>query len=172
MKASASTLAAMKKNGLVPISVDDGFKALTACLATNSSNIMVIHGDPERIAKWVQELDTAPLPSYSKQADSSREMANTHDDKVPQEVVVNRSRSDERIQEKIFSAIAKTINIDKSEIDPDATFLEYGFDSMTLTELSMTIRKQLDINIAPTVFFELPNIESLIDWVTDAEHSV
>ena len=61
-------------------------------------------------------------------------------------VVSNLSNIDE-IVKGLKAPIAQLVNIDQSQIDPDAPLVSYGLDSMTFFNLSFELEEKYGLNI-------------------------
>ncbi|MGH9346211.1 MAG: SDR family NAD(P)-dependent oxidoreductase, partial [Vicinamibacterales bacterium] len=57
--------------------------------------------------------------------------------------------------------ISNTLKVDERDIDEDTKLEEYGFDSITLTELANRLNHTYHLEVAPTVLFEYPTIAAL-----------
>jgi acyl transferase domain-containing protein len=70
----------------------------------------------------------------------------------------------ERAQQDLIRIAAPIANITEEEFDPDEDLQEYGFDSLTLTQLADKINQIYKTTIIPTLFFELspPTLGSLV----------
>lgn len=70
------------------------------------------------------------------------------------------------ITETIINICAQTLKLRKS-IDPDTSLLEYGFDSITFTELSNAINEKLNIDTNPVLFFERNTVNNIVEHILE-----
>jgi amino acid adenylation domain-containing protein len=73
------------------------------------------------------------------------------------------SRRD-RIASLLASLLAALSGREKSQISPTATFMEQGFDSLSLTQVAFTIRKEFRAKVSfSSLMNEFPNVDMLAD---------
>lgn len=70
-------------------------------------------------------------------------------------------KSQDVIQTWIITTIAKYSNLKPSDIDPKATFSDYGLDSMKSVTLIGDIETWLGRDLSPTLPWDYPTIENL-----------
>lgn len=70
------------------------------------------------------------------------------------------------ITETIINVCAQTLKLRK-KIDPDTSLLEYGFDSITFTELSNAINEKLNIDTNPVLFFERNTVNNIVEHILE-----
>ena len=77
--------------------------------------------------------------------------------------MVNEMRplTESGIQEWIVSYLARILKIKADEIDVTAPFVYYGLDSLTTVNLTRDLKDWLGIDLAPTLAYEYPNIQTL-----------
>ena len=61
----------------------------------------------------------------------------------------------------IVKHVAQTLAIDPRDVDPTVPFAEYGFDSRTAVGLSGELEGRLGLELAPTLVWDHPTIESM-----------
>jgi polyketide synthase PksL len=67
----------------------------------------------------------------------------------------------------VREAVAELLKADPAEIDPDTHFPAFGFESITLAALATELGGRLGIDLRPSVFFEFPNIRSLVERLAE-----
>ncbi len=93
---------------------------------------------------------------------------------LTEESVENQSDEQEKIElvqensitETIINICAQTLKLRKN-IDPDTSLLEYGFDSITFTELSNAINEKLNIDTNPVLFFERNTVNNIVEHILE-----
>src|SRR5690606_19816326 len=68
------------------------------------------------------------------------------------------------ITRKVGEILGRSSNINIDGIDPDCSFLEMGFDSLMLTQVAFTLKKEFDL---PITFRQLMEEYSTVDELTD-----
>ncbi|MFD2426634.1 acyl carrier protein [Ralstonia solanacearum] len=61
----------------------------------------------------------------------------------------------------MIDLVSRQMKIPTAEIRPDAEFSQYGFDSISLTALATTLKRQWRLNLAPTIFSSMPRSAGL-----------
>jgi acyl carrier protein len=74
-------------------------------------------------------------------------------------------RSAPEIQAWLTRALAKELRVPEGQVDPKAPFEEMGLDSMVAVELSGDLADWLGTKVSPTVVWDYPNIESLVQYL-------
>ncbi len=70
----------------------------------------------------------------------------------------------EKIKDEVLSAVAKYLEEDGQNINPDADlYNEYGADSLDIVQIIMTIERKFRISIANDVCAEVRTAQEIID---------
>jgi acyl carrier protein len=79
----------------------------------------------------------------------------------------NRGRKD-RIIAKVANTFAELSGMDAGEIDPAATFLELGFDSLFLTQVSQALQSAFGVKITfRQLLDQLASIDALANYMDE-----
>ena len=74
--------------------------------------------------------------------------------------------TEQEIQEKVISIIADQMNIDKSEISRDTSFInDLNADSLDTVELVMELEDEFDMNIPDEEAEKLQTIGAAVDFI-------
>ncbi|HEY9131416.1 MAG TPA: SDR family NAD(P)-dependent oxidoreductase, partial [Dyella sp.] len=146
--------------GMQPLSCESGLWAMRQALASPLSQMLVVEGDPTRIREVFlgepQEAAVAPAARIGVTIG------------VP-------GQSDAALPEKLRRALVATVSslikVKPEDIDGDTPLMEYGFDSITLTEFSNAMNRQYRLELKPTIFFEYPTLAGLADYLL-SEHAI
>lgn len=76
------------------------------------------------------------------------------------------------VREKLVEEIASLLKMDSSEIRPDTSMSEFGFDSITLTALSKRLNDRYGLVLNPTVFFEHSTLSSLAGYLSSSHSEI
>ncbi|MGU3493769.1 SDR family NAD(P)-dependent oxidoreductase, partial [Xanthobacteraceae bacterium A53D] len=60
------------------------------------------------------------------------------------------------------------LGVAADEVEPHESFLEYGFDSVSLATLAMQVSERLRIDLPPARLFEMPSLSALARHLADA----
>ncbi len=72
-----------------------------------------------------------------------------------------------RIQAALIKNVCKQLKAKEEDVDPQAEFSEFGFDSVSLTAFGNTLNQNYDLDLMPTIFFEAPTIALLSEYILD-----
>lgn len=122
-------------DGIVPLDTPSGLNAFYRALADDKPQAIVLHGD------------TRTLNIYSRPV--------IHRQSHP-ETGAPKQDLKRLLIAFVRKEISQLIRIEEDRIDAEAEFSTYGLDSISLTQLSNTLNRRLELKLSPTVFFEFP----------------
>ncbi|TYQ17733.1 UNVERIFIED_CONTAM: phosphopantetheine binding protein [Acetivibrio alkalicellulosi] len=67
----------------------------------------------------------------------------------------------------VKSTIGTILKVEIADVDVEGAFSEYGFESITYTELANLVNEEYDIDLNPTIFFEYPVIKGFAQYIVD-----
>lgn len=152
--------------GMVPMRTTTGIDAFYRALAMDQPQLMALEGDVEAIRQWIF-ADSPPTPAEEshhptlimEREDMSQEQRQAADSPGRFDAVLGELRP----------VVADILKIGRHEIDLDKELINYGFDSITLTELTNSLNKKYRIPsrqaLNPTVFFEHPTLRSFTGYL-------
>ncbi|MFL0800590.1 MAG: SDR family NAD(P)-dependent oxidoreductase [Agarilytica sp.] len=73
-----------------------------------------------------------------------------------------------QIQSVLIVTVCKQLKAKEEDVDPQAEFSEFGFDSVSLTTFGNTLNQTYGLELMPTVFFESPTIALLSEYILDS----
>ncbi len=77
--------------------------------------------------------------------------------------------SSEIISSALKNEISKLLKINIKDIEPEKELQQYGFDSITFTELTGSLNEKYKLKLTPTLFFEYPTLRRLTSYF-EREH--
>ena len=121
-------------------------------------------------------IDPAPVPSASQsRAEISRAIPWQPVGSIPSQLAASQSGESaraesapvsrrERIASLLVDLLAALSGRERSQISRSSTFMEQGFDSLSLTQVGFTIRKEFPTKVSfSQLMNELPNVDMLAD---------
>lgn len=132
------------KVGMVAMRTTSGIAAFYRCLASSESRVMVVEGLLERMK---QKL----LPALQSVAEPGP-------DAVAEPAVADPAELLGRIQQGLIEAICETMKLEPQDLDVERELSEYGFDSITFTDLAHRLNRRYGLELTPTIFFDHPTI--------------
>ncbi|WP_444996461.1 SDR family NAD(P)-dependent oxidoreductase [Aliikangiella sp. IMCC44359] len=109
------------------------------------------------LAEYLLQEYPAKFSSQSSQIDNS--------DTEISEPTVDIKDLLNNLKSTLLSVAAQLLKLDETELDTYTELGDYGFDSITLTELANTLSQKYDIDVPPTVFFDYPTIDGLSEYL-------
>lgn len=147
-----------RRAGLVPLQTFDGLSAFYQGLAADTGQLLVVSGKQNLIRRTLLGVD-------GREGRRSEPASSTAAAARPAE-------TDEALAEKLRHAlgamISALLHVDIQAIDPDGEWNEYGFDSITLTELTNLLNRTYQLDLVPIVLFEHPTVRALSRHLADA----
>ena len=148
------TLAMFKQTvGLEPMSFSQGLNALEVMTQAQAPVYTLIRGDRNKILQRF-------VGAVSGQTGSE----NVSPSKAPG----TTTPLVKRLQDDIADIVSSLMNIERKDVLLGKEMGEYGFNSLTLTELSNAINRRFDLSILPSIFFEYPTLEALAFHLAEA----
>lgn len=118
----------------------------------------------ERQRFWVDPATTAPAARSEQAAIHAVEHRPIEVTRDPQEQTAATSAASrqDRIAARILDLLAPVCGRERSQISLAATFMEQGFDSLSLTQVAFAIRKEFSIKVSfSQLMSQWPNVEML-----------
>ncbi|EPH43452.1 hypothetical protein STRAU_3486 [Streptomyces aurantiacus JA 4570] len=142
MRVDDAALERLRRIGVTPLAVEDGLRALSSAVAGGPRHRLVLCGDPALLrTRLSAQLTTDPRTP------------------PPPLAAVAGTRS--TWERTLVAAVSEQLKVPAEEIDGDGEFGEYGFDSISLTELTQRLNDAHGLSLAPTVFFEHTTVSGL-----------
>lgn len=143
MQVDAAVVESMSATlGLRPMSTATGMAAADRVLG-RGGQLMVLVGDQERLDRQLEAPRQGPRAPVGEVDGAALERA-------------------------VMDRVAAVIGVSIEELDADGDFAEYGFDSISLTELSNRVNADWDLSVSPAVFFEYLTPREFADYLRRA----
>nr|AAY32965.1 DszB [Sorangium cellulosum]CAI43933.1 DisB protein [Sorangium cellulosum] len=127
-----------------------GLELFARALSAPAPQLLVVHGDPERMRRVIERRNPRPAAASSH----------------PAEPAASAAPGDERLAQAVedylkghFAAVFK---MDAAQIDPQTSFDDYGIDSLVIVELHARLDKDMT-PLPRTTFFELRTVRAVAD---------
>jgi polyketide synthase PksN len=162
MRMEASAEAMMRQTtGMIALPAENGIDAFNRIMASGVARMMVMQGSPARIRRLLSTPEKTVKPITQGRNDDSAS--------GPQ---IDTGELQAKIRHMLLQAVAKLMKFELDDLDADAEFSDYGFDSITLTDFSNKLNQQYRLELTPTIFFEYPTIADFADWLASEYPSV
>ncbi|PKM52637.1 MAG: hypothetical protein CVV02_00435 [Firmicutes bacterium HGW-Firmicutes-7] len=78
----------------------------------------------------------------------------------------------ENLKNDLLNLAAKVLKVDGGTIDFVTPLGEYGFDSVSFTELSVRIKEKYNVTLSPAIFYSYATLEKLSNYIFDVYEEV
>jgi polyketide synthase PksN len=129
--------------GMTPLSSKVGLKAFAQGLTLATSQFMVIEGHRQKVKQVLGIDKTVSSPHIPT------EIASVTTDNNPLPLT---------LQQDLLTIASAILKINLKDMGPDDNISEYGFDSISFTELANRINEKYQLELTPAIFFEYPSI--------------
>jgi polyketide synthase PksN len=128
----------MRLKGLQPLATAAGVQALHDALVADVPQVVVLAGEPPAAKE-------SPAPP-------------------PADLAADEGLA-ARLQAALVQAVSALLKVDAGEIEAEAELTEYGFDSISFTQLANQLNRAYRLELAPTVFFEHTSVGALARYL-------
>ncbi|MDM5182305.1 phosphopantetheine-binding protein, partial [Massilia sp. DJPM01] len=145
--------------GLVPMDNAAGMAAFYQALASGQAQVLVAAGERNKLLA-VFGGHAAPVPVAALAADKQSV--------IPDQLV----DLNYKLATVLLQLVSSLIKVKPEDIDLDSELSEYGFDSISLTELANKLNQEYGLELMPTLFFEHGTVSSLATYLVEAHQAV
>jgi polyketide synthase PksN len=133
--------------GLKLLETDTGINAFEISLMQEYPNFMVLEKNKNKMNIGINERTTKEV--------------------IDPKLKINIDEKEllEKVQNDLIGIISQILIINKEEIRVDIEMSEFGFDSITFTELGNIINNKFNIAIVPSIFYEHGTLLSLVKYL-------
>lgn len=173
--------------GIRPICARDGMDIVMRLLSNSLPEITVLPIS-ERVKSHIHILTEAEPPATVPEASPSaapapvRRTSRARAGELPPEpssrtvaehersatAVTRAEGSTEDVGALLIRLLADVISASEADIDPSASFMDIGLDSISGLKFVHAVKDALSINLGDTVVFDFPTIASLSEHILDA----
>ncbi|MCP4992737.1 MAG: SDR family NAD(P)-dependent oxidoreductase, partial [Gammaproteobacteria bacterium] len=152
MAVDKQSLTLMKRQtGITPLTTGVGLQAFDTLMTSGQRQILVIAGQVNKVRrKLLANNLTPPQPPLSQEKER-----------------VDTQLLAKKVQVKLTKAVSELLKIKVEEIAEDENLSEFGFDSITLTELANKLNETYQLELMPTVFFAHSTLQSLSRYLVE-----
>src|SRR5947208_3617401 len=162
MRVDAETEKVMKQStGLIPMQTSTGIQAFYRGLASGEFQVMVMEGNLARVKKKLLAT-ISPAVTETKPVSTVKDLTTGIDNEGLQA----------KVQATLMREVSKLLKVKIEDIDAETELIEYGFDSITLTQFGNTFNQEYKLELTPTIFFEHPTIRSFTGYLVKEHRDV
>ncbi|TMC17447.1 MAG: SDR family NAD(P)-dependent oxidoreductase, partial [Chloroflexi bacterium] len=146
--------------GAEVMGTETGMKTLYQALDWRQAQVIVLHGQVERIKqRWLHRSPKLPrgaIPVKSTTHLGHEGQQEQVGGDMPLEVVPR-----DALCKTLTQRVSRLLKVQVEEIDAATDLSEYGFDSITFTELANSLNQTYHLDLTPPLLFEHSSIERL-----------
>ncbi|WPQ61781.1 SDR family NAD(P)-dependent oxidoreductase [Chitinophaga sancti] len=158
MQLSAATIQLQTETtGMQPLQTSTGIRTLYEILAGDHDQVVVLEGNIRKIKEKV-------MPVF---------LGTTSPKKQPVPVVTEaliKAGLQQEVKKILIQLVSVLLKVDEENIEGNAELSEYGFDSISFTQLANRLNHEYDLGITPAVFFEYSTLDELSAYL-EKEHT-
>ncbi|WP_432804134.1 SDR family NAD(P)-dependent oxidoreductase [Azospirillum argentinense] len=159
MRMGAANEALMAQaTGMVAMDSADGLRALEQALAEERTRLLVAFGDADRIRGGLLAFRH---PAARTEPGNDRNGDGAGDGRA------SPDRLRQAVAAELVRIVSEVQRIPATKIALHRDLSDYGFDSITFTELANALNTAYGLMLMPTLFFEIPDLAALADHLID-----
>lgn len=148
MELSQNNLAyAQSTLGLLPMNSRQGINEWEKLINSSNTNTLLFCGDKNRFMQAISKKDKASAEDWVDLT------------------TADSDRLRERLIKSIKATISSLMGINENDIDIYENIETYGFNSLTLEDLTSQINRVYSTSLNPTIIFQYPTILSLTEYL-------
>nr|WP_158700730.1 SDR family NAD(P)-dependent oxidoreductase [Bacillus paralicheniformis] len=148
MKVDRESDMMLRSMGLKAINSSTGIQAFNDSYLSESSQVMVLYGNPIRINERLGAVNvTSP---WSK----------------PVNLTEDNEALFEKVKLTLTSMVSNLLKVKTVDLELDVELHEYGFDSIKFTEFANRLNHEYKLELTPAIFFEYPTLHSLAEYMS------
>jgi polyketide synthase PksN len=140
--------------GIVPLATASGLQAFYRAFASGHDQVLVVPAGARlpTLLPQQREATTASMPLAPAGAAGAGELI-------------------EKVQEALVATVSRLLKVRREDIALESQLSEYGFDSISLTQLANRLNESYGLALLPTIFFEYPTLGALADYLLKHHHA-
>ncbi|MDM5187018.1 SDR family NAD(P)-dependent oxidoreductase [Bacillus sp. DX4.1] len=145
-----------KTIGMMPLRTATGIYAVEQGLIHSENQFVILQGARDKMKKLVGDMGCST---------NTKDNASTY--QPTEGTIQNENSLIEKLQQDLIEIVADILKINQQDIYLDEEMSEFGFDSLSLTDLSNKINERFNIEIIPAIFFEYSRLDSVVDYLIE-----
>ncbi len=144
-----------QRTGMLPMQTSTGIRALYEALASGEERVMVMEGSLARMKEklLVTTRITPPTVETPPASDAVAE--------------IDTGTLHEQVKRMLAQNVSTLLRVDIADIDDEAEFNDFGFDSISLTDFANLLNREYALDLTPTIFFEHSTLRDFARYLTE-----
>ncbi len=139
--------------GMVPILSKEGINILQQASCFTGNHVIVLKGNPAKLSKLFHFASVEEEASFQKTGIKERKSTSLMEDGVYSDFF-------QQLEEIVCTVVKK-----KGGISRDKDLSQYGYDSITYSELAEILNNKYGFDLSPAFFFEYPTLEGIYKYL-------
>ncbi|WP_127530233.1 SDR family NAD(P)-dependent oxidoreductase [Paenibacillus kobensis] len=149
----------LKASGQRFLEIGEGLALFDRLMVQPGERHLVLAGDRGRIERFLGLTDSAAAAAHPVPAPVELVCSVNGPQAVGGEIDAEKC-----LERDIKEHIESLLNIPPNKLDIEENLVDFGFDSISLTQFASLLSKQYGIDIGPSLFYGYPTIEKLIGY--------
>ncbi|HEY3366493.1 MAG TPA: SDR family NAD(P)-dependent oxidoreductase [Symbiobacteriaceae bacterium] len=160
----------LRSSGIAYLEIEDGITALPAILSGAYTRVLVVRGDRTRVRRHLETIGETKEPAVADTKPAAAAPAPVPVQPVAGRAPVSSVQPPARpsnlpvetlVEQSLQRMAAAIIMLNPADLEVDANFGEYGFDSNGLKALAKQIGDTYSIELSPHIFFSHSTVRGL-----------
>lgn len=159
----------LKSSGQRFLDSEEGISVFEQILRSDITQVIIFAGKQEKLNAMLEKKVSGINVSSELKLSSSAATAVTTDTSLKGGASWRANGTElEVLKEELKTVASKTLKLEASRIYDDASFTDFGFDSVTLMEFANNLSQRFDIEVTPANFFNYSTINKLADYLKES----
>ncbi|QFQ28662.1 SDR family NAD(P)-dependent oxidoreductase (plasmid) [Bacillus thuringiensis] len=147
-----------QKWGMKALNTTDGLEFFHRARSTSKDQIMIVSGDAVRFKQKLLE-DSGELNIRQ------RVVGNTIGSSTLASSIATNEELIMKVKTAFVQSVSNLLKVDANNIDNETELTDYGFDSITFTQMTNKLNQLYNLELSPTLFFEYPTIQQYVTFL-------
>ena len=146
--------------GIKGLDTEKGIDCFVKALSSEFSPILVMQGERKKINKGLGVID-----SDNHIEDKAKIISDVAP--ITKNSIENKQYLYDLLKKDLLKMVTETLRIKESVFSHDKDMMEYGLDSISLTQFFSELSEKFSLFLTPAVFYEHPTLNSLTEYLVD-----
>ncbi|TMC24511.1 MAG: SDR family NAD(P)-dependent oxidoreductase, partial [Chloroflexi bacterium] len=156
--------------GAEMMGTETGMRMLYQALCSGSAQVLVVHGQVERIRQRLLARCESPVGKVPHRRETSQSSVLDHESG---HMPASRNKPQpgnvptDKLRNALLHIVSRMLKVRVEEIDVETPLSEYGFDSITFTQFANRLNQTYQLDLTPALFFEYSSLERLTQYLLE-----
>jgi amino acid adenylation domain-containing protein/thioester reductase-like protein len=156
MQIDAASEAYLKQSlGMALLPTEPGIKAFEQILQYNSVQALIVYGDKRQLDNIL--LTQAVMGEITLATESA-----------PAVPLIDSLAIRSQLEQTLIEVISQVLKVKPEQLDSEEDLSNYGFDSVSFTQLATQLNQTLNLNLSPAIMFEYSTLGQFAEYLMSA----